>query len=528
MSVLYRALWSDRLSGSPGKILDGLRARISAWAQETAEPKAMVEGLTEFDVSQGRRREVTFRPVGAMAFEITVTDHVAGDPTEWVTTIRISEDAGNVYSLVELSMSSDDLAKRVSVGRPRIVHDLLEASDKPILGGSRLVSGALALPANGVEIIAEMLGNPARTLPIIVCAEPNDSNDGLWLGAAHKIATRAEGVAVVITLDQDAVVAFRHEFGSLAIWDGGIRVYAPGIVTADSEGWKHRYYLRARLEEHSVSTIDRIVYSVAQLSTRRRVPDVFRVFNEQGGLPVDARDGMIPAKELADAQEHWGYEVEVARDEQSSLERELGLANGHLARLKGALISRGLADLLWETKHEETGSIPDEVQDTSEAALAGQLYLSVWLSLPDSAIRELDDIDTAPEAYNWGNKTWRGLRALAAYAEDRNNGWDKGGFWDWCASGPLLGWPATPKKLSMTESDSVQQNDKLRRARIFKVDRAVHDAGEVMMLAHLKISEGGGNLAPRVYFYDDTGGATKKMHVGLVGPHSLTPNKSAN
>lgn len=48
------------------------------------------------------------------------------------------------------------------------------------------------------------------------------------------------------------------------------------------------------------------------------------------------------------------------------------------------------------------------------------------------------------------------------------------------------------------------------------------------MLAHLKISEGGGSLAPRVYFHDDTGGATGKMHIGLVGPHYLVPNKSTN
>lgn len=48
------------------------------------------------------------------------------------------------------------------------------------------------------------------------------------------------------------------------------------------------------------------------------------------------------------------------------------------------------------------------------------------------------------------------------------------------------------------------------------------------MLAHLKISEGGGNLAPRVYFHDDTSGSTGKVHIGLVGPHYLVPNKSTN
>jgi hypothetical protein len=42
--------------------------------------------------------------------------------------------------------------------------------------------------------------------------------------------------------------------------------------------------------------------------------------------------------------------------------------------------------------------------------------------------------------------------------------------------------------------------------------------------AHPKVSEGGGNLAPRIYFYDDTSGPTAMVHVGGVGPHHLMPN----
>ncbi|MEE4465701.1 hypothetical protein V2S84_26830, partial [Azotobacter chroococcum] len=154
-------------------------------------------------------------------------------------------------------------------------------------------------------------------------------------------------------------------------------------------------------------------------------------------------------------------------------------ANGHLSRLKEALIERGLASLLWGAQHEDVASVPDLVQDTSEAVLAAQMYLADWLVLPDSAVRHLEDIDTAPEAYNWGNKAWRGFRALAAYAQDRASGWDKGGFWEWCASGPVLGWPATSKKLSMTESEGVQTSGKFKGTRDFKVDPAVDSSGEI-------------------------------------------------
>lgn len=117
---------------------------------------------------------------------------------------------------------------------------------------------------------------------------------------------------------------------------------------------------------------------------------------------------------------------------------------------------------------------------------------------------------------------------MAAYAEERAAGWSQGGFWEWCARGGPVCWPATTKKLSMTESETVQNAAKLRASRVFAVDPEVNGSGHIQMLAHLKVSEGGGNLAPRIYFHDDTNGVTKKVHVGFVGPHRLVPNKQSN
>ncbi len=528
MSILYRAVWSDGAITDVGHALEALRTRVAGWTQESAEPAPLTEGQSEFRVSQRRQRRVTHRSIGDEGFEVIATDQIPGDPTEWVTTVRVVAEGEQLHTLVELSMSSDDLMRRVVVGRPGVVRELLDAATKPRLAGSAVLSAPLEVPASQITALTDLLASPERALPFIICAEPSGEHDGLWLKLADKIGTRAEGVAMVLTLDREAVYAFRREFGSLAIWDGGIRVYAPGSVTPGSDGWRHRYYVRSRLQEATQPTIDRIVYSVAQLSTRRRVPSVFAAFGEQAGLPADSLDGMIPAAELTRALEAWEHERAVALDEQSAVEKELAGANGHLSRLKDALVEQGLRDLIWGTKHEDGASIPDEVQDTSEAVMAAQAYLSDWLVLPDSAVRELEDIDAAPESYNWGNKTWRGLRALAAYAKDRAEGWDAGGYWEWCASGPLLGWPASPKKLSMTESETVQNNARLSRTRVFKIDTRVDVSGELTMLAHLKISEGGGSMAPRVYFHDDTGGSTEKVHVGFVGPHSLVPNKSAN
>lgn len=520
-------MWSAELAAEANQVSERLKHCVAAWSHETEQPSVLVEGRTELDVSQGRHRRIDYREIGDAAFEVLVADQIPGEPAEWTVKIQAVIDDG-VHVLVENGMESDDLTQRITVGRPGIVHGLLIASGKPGLGGSALLTEPLSIPANGIDILTDLLADPRRTLPVIVCTEPGGQHGDAWLGVADQIARRAEGIAVVITLDRDAVAAFKDRLEMLAIWGGGVRVYAPWPVTNESDGWRHRYYLGSVLASARQSTINRIVYSVSQLSTRRRVPSAFEVFAEKGSRPAGASEGHVSVEELDAQRDQYDQELEAARDEHSALQVELSAVTGHLARLKDELIARGLVDVLWGTQHEDRTSIPDQVQDVSEAALAAQTYLGKWLALPDSAIRELADLDNSPNGFAWGNTTWRGLRALAAYAEDRASGWDAGGFWEWCASGPVLGWPATSKKLAMTEGETVQNSTKLARARIFDVDSRVDTSGQISMLAHLKISEGGGPLAPRVYFYDDTNGQTGMVHIGLVGPHYLVPNKSTN
>jgi len=79
----------------------------------------------------------------------------------------------------------------------------------------------------------------------------------------------------------------------------------------------------------------------------------------------------------------------------------------------------------------------------------------------------------------------------------------------------------------MTESESIENNTKHTERRTFKVDTAVSPTGTIYMGAHLKVSRKGGSLAPRIYFYDDTNGPTKRVHIGFIGPHYLVPNSKS-
>ena len=539
MSVLYRALWSDGGQPDHSAYLQAVRVRFSSWATEDPEALALADGTTKRELRAGRRRTITIRTVdrehrdGELLHGIEgltqdlVTSGDSGE-TSWTTVVRALSDGASVRVWIENRVESDDVALRVKVGRPRLVDDLLTIPGKPHLDGSGLFVDVLPVPAEHISALIDNLRSPTRTLPVIVCSEPPGDHDQRWFVRAERIARRAGGIATVVTLDSAAVTAFRKELGRLAIWGGGVRVYAPSPLEDEFDGWRHRYTLGHLLASNEDAMIDRIVYSVAQMSTRRRTDPVFSCFTSTAP-PVDSGAPNVDlsryvSEEQAEAQRlEYELERDMAQEEHDALHRELNQALGHLDRLKRSLEERRLSNVFWESQHDVGNDVPDGVQDTDEAILTAKAYLSDWLVIHEDSPRELDGINTAPQAVAWGNTTWRGFRALAAFAEARSAGF-QGGFYDWCKTGPPLGWPATSKKLSMSESQSVMNSPKMAAARNLSVDVEVNESGKVTMWSHLKIAEGGGDLAPRVYFHDDTNGPTKKVHVGFVGPHYLMPN----
>lgn len=544
MTILYRALWTDGLGEDPAGSFERMREAAWQWAIERSD-KVVVEGRTIVPLSPARIRQINIRTFDAdestTAFELQTEDSGNASTAVWMTTVRILMRDNSFLTMIENRMESDDPTTPISVGRPGVVHSLLKLAKNPLMGTSPLLSEPVTVGAAGVGILLEALASEGREVPFVVCTDPG-GNDKRWKHRATHLAKRLEGVASVLTLDGAAVTAFRKELGDLAVWGGGIRIYMPTVVDRLSPARMHRYYTLQRIADNEKVVTDRIVQSVAQVSTRRRVPEQFRVFNALERQPAPSPSGAISQEDFDSARADWAaqsevYErvaldleadVEQLRDDLGQAEEELARNIAHFERLKHALSESNLIHLFWGTQHEVASDIPDTAQDMDEAVLAAQSYLEDWVCIADEAARDLEKLTSGPNASAWGNSTWRAFRALAAYAEDCATGWNTGGFWEWCSSGRPGVWPATPKKLSMTESESVLNSAKLRRRRLLPVSTAVSSSGSIEMLAHIKVAEGGGNLTPRIYFHDDTGGVTKKMHVGFVGPHYLMPNKSTN
>lgn len=514
LSVIYRGLWQSVRS----ETFEGLaRLAVAEWATGTKGAPTLHDGEHEFGSKTVRVR--SFDKFGSRGFDATVSDHQLrrGIPTLWRTNVSVVTDEVATSTRVELVMESDGPVGREIVGRPRVVAELLALTKSPSYGASSLWEAEQEFDAGDVPRLIHLLRDTGRAVPFIVFSEPAPWVGLDWRAAAGRVATRVQGVANVIVLGNDGVSALKEELGPLAVWGGGVRTYVPGPLDGPADAWRHRFISPRQMMASSTQSVDRIVSATCQLSTRRRMLMEFAV--------VDDR----PASPSTDEMDALEQELDRAREDLDEASAELARVTGRYARLTAALREDNLDAYQWNTHDEpqnDETSLPDSAQDMSDAVLNAQHYFSTTVLVPDSALADLDSLDTAPNRSAWGNTAWRGFRALNAYVNARKAGF-QGGFWTWCERGEADAWPASKKKLSMTESETLQNNEKLIASRLMPVDKRVAASGQIEMLAHLKIAEGGGRLAPRIYFHDDTAGPTKSVHVGFVGPHYLVPNSKA-
>ncbi len=142
----------------------------------------------------------------------------------------------------------------------------------------------------------------------------------------------------------------------------------------------------------------------------------------------------------------------------------------------------------------------------------------------DGAAARLD-LDHPAQSRTWAAKAWDSLRALEDFARARSGGEFSGGFYEWCSHGSSGRLTIPTGMLSMRESKSVVTRAKFSDRRTFAVPPEVNPGGQVLMESHVKLRSVG-YPAPRMYFHDDSGGATGKIWIGYLGEH--LPNTRTN
>jgi hypothetical protein len=133
---------------------------------------------------------------------------------------------------------------------------------------------------------------------------------------------------------------------------------------------------------------------------------------------------------------------------------------------------------------------------------------------------QIEDLDR-DEVGTYSGKTWEGLRMLNDYARAKSEGLDVKGIVDYLKDGPVgyfNSWPI--HKISMQESESTINDQKLLSQRKFVVPASVEPQGLALMVAHLKIG-----YRLRVHFLEDVS-KTGKIYVGYIGRHLATASSN--
>lgn len=570
MSLLYRAIWCDDRVDLVGAARDAFAAWVRGKSKDQLDVPA--EGSTsgvflqwgrDADGNLGEQQtqasvsvQHALEEAGSEALRSTLIE-VRSDGTRWDTTLRswsgFGDDRGWLW--VDVQAVGPMGLERLAVGAPGVVTELLRTGVHPRRGEMVISSQPTwYFGTDQGETLAEVVSGLERDLPIVVfAASPQKEAELLPTqfrleDIVRRAAARVGGIAAVVVVDQDAAVALEDALGvSHGVRDGAFRMYMPNLDPAITrDGWRHRTIIAERYMRFRDTAATTISRTLAPDSALRRPPQSFDAARDL--LEARRRAGQSDADMLAIADE----EISDLREQIKSL-REDAVALGdeyittvadweealeenaeavrlaqelqrHLDHVLRQIELSGGYDSFWEAGAPES-NVPSEASNPSDAAAKAQRYLADRLIVPDEALRSLDELDNTVTAPAWGQTSWQAFRALHAYAcaIADSHGPNAGSFWTWCEnSRHPLAWRATDKKLSMTESETVENNTTLRRHRILPVSHDVDPGGTIYMPANIKIATGGGNLAPRIYFHVDA--ANARVHVGFFGPHKFMPN----
>ncbi len=519
MALVYRSIWQD----DSDDLVAVAHECFAAWVVHKYpgfvvpdEGEAIGQSL-EVSVRRGSdergwvHRSVLHEEKAGARWSTTLTALGATDEQQWLW--------------VDLERVANDTFRRVDIAAPRLVRDLFDVGRDPRRGDVRLTHRPRAYRPDEVGELTALLGSPERDVPVVVFAHDSRMTAEEWVGRVRRTAQMLAGVVQVAMLPPESVDGLIATMGrDLAVWGGAARIYIPGLDLRDPDPWRHRVLTPRQLGTGNERPGQLLGRMLATFATSRRPPALYDSIRSLLIQPTGEPDaGAL----LEDAFEELGRladEVRQLQREKAALEAENFdvIADLEVAERTNNLLSRTLQIGNDPEQAESEARMPVGAVDCSAAADQCREFLD-HVVLPATVCRDLEQLDSTVESEAWGQTAWRGFRALDAYARDA--GESKGGFWEWCEhSGHPWVWPATDKKLAMRESESVRKNRRFWDARRFSVAEEVDLAGELHMEAHLKIAQGGGDLAPRIYFYDDTKGQTGKVHVGFFGPHHHVPN----
>ena len=533
MSLQYRAIWRD---GRPDLIETG-RSTFQEWINsKSIDLLVPGDGVSKSDANEVVVDAAVESTTSALRIRLNEDSSVEGGEERWTTTVHWMRHNHDGWVWVDVEWVSDvAFAHPPEMAAPRLVRTLLTqrmAKDDR----SRLGPTPSRVGTRDVTSLIEWIFAQERAVPVVVYSVDQTIRPEDYAARIREAASRLAGCADVRMLTAESEPAFNETMAqiSLSVFQGAVRVYLPGLDEDDPQPWRHRYTRARYLSDNPYKAANPVVRQILPRMVSLQPPEVYRM-EIKHLLDRQRHDWEAIAEEfdedntnlnedirrLQREKEQLQLDRDIAYEEAIESEREASRTRRRLIHLRNHVRSLGEAAEEIEEAVEE-GVDPTSCMDAID--LAQELQHVV---IHPKAARDIARMDESPESELWAQRIYRHLQSLDAYARDKTNGF-VGSFKEWCANSGS-DFAISSKFIAMTESEWVKNNERFRSHRRLPIDPRVVNEGEIEMLAHLKPVEGGGQKTiPRIYFHDDTMGATKSVHIGFIGPHDLMPNKSTN
>jgi len=526
MTLLYRGIWRDDRED----LLVSISKQFRTWLPtKEIHVELPDEGVVDGTYPKGKFEVIVRRADadGTAATQIELSEDRPGSGEQWTTRlVGIAAPYGEQWVWVDLERVAEHSSERPQWAAPRLARDLIDSGTDPRVDQVRLTTAAHQIDASG---LGGLIRNEERSIPLVVFSEDLTRGRPWTTKRADSVARTVAGAVQVMLLPQREADAFNEAHKELAVWGGTARVYLPNVGPGGLRPERHRYISTIQMGNNPAAPSRIIAAMLAGIISARRPPLSYHTVRRELRFGrgrseaelINYADSEITR--LTRERDELKDQVERTEEELFDTQVDLEEAVKDAARAKDefqkSLVARDDPGAVDSVSHLAVQ--PSSIADALEKARS----LLTGVVIPHGAERDIEELDSHWCSSAWSSLIWSGLRALHTYTEADFNG----DFWMWCqTSGHLWVWPASEKKLAMTESETVQNNDRLQEQRRLPVSTDVDRTGKVLMYAHLKIAEGGGDLAPRVYFYDDTRGDTGKIHVGFVGPHRYMENTKSH
>ena len=380
---------------------------------------------------------------------------------------------------------------------------------------------------NEATELIQTLFDPDRHLPLALAQPgPFDSQEDFARKCAL-LQDRLLGLASVQILHRDAADQVNRAVGELLkVGPGVVRSFMPGLLSSEDDPKRHRSIPGNIFARSPSSAATRLQRPLVARATSQPLPRSYtELVATAPGFPEHVQQGdeelvdelishELMLTSIEDELSTTKFLLELTTEEFDEASRDLENSQARVAWLETALRKHGD-----ETANKPTPEgVVDNIESCRDAVDRARQFLpSLDIADTDQLV---DELDSCPRSAIWGRKSWQALQTLDEFAQMKLAGEFDGNFYEFCRDGIADPGIAT-SWVAMKESESVDNDARLKSARMFPIVQDDEEV-DVYMCAHIKVDQVG-NPVPRIHFYDNCDGPTKKIHIGYFGKHLPLP-----